>query len=65
MLALSKSDGKNPSLNTFYLIILFNLSVPTLLSPVGDPLSVNKRVWFTESHIIHVISLFTQFIPVN
>jgi hypothetical protein len=25
----------------FYLIILFNLSVPTLLSPVGDPLSGN------------------------
>jgi hypothetical protein len=35
----------------------FKLSAPTLLSLVGDPLSGNKRVWFTESHIIYVISL--------
>jgi len=37
-----------------------------VLSLVGEPLS-GKRVWFTESHIIFVISflfvaLFTQFI---
>jgi hypothetical protein len=48
-----------------YLIILFNLIVPMLLSPVGDPLSGNKRMWFTESRIIHVISLFNRFIPDN
>jgi len=43
-----------------------SLCSPDVLSPVGDPLS-GKRVWFTESHIILIISfliviLFTQFI---
>jgi hypothetical protein len=37
-------------------VLRVNLIVPTLLSPVGGPLSGNKRVWFTESHIIFVIS---------
>jgi hypothetical protein len=50
--------------------LLFNLTAPTPLSLVGGPLSGNKRVWFTESHIIYVISLLlvallTQFILNN
>ena len=52
-----------------YLIILFNLIIPKLLSLVGGTLS-GKRVWFTESLIIFVISLLlvallTQFILDN
>jgi hypothetical protein len=47
-----------------YLLFTTN-KISELLSPVGDPLSGYKRVWFTESHIIYVISLFTKFIPDN
>jgi hypothetical protein len=41
----------------------FNLSVPMLLNPVGDPLSGNGCG--SPNHIKYVISLFTQFIPDN
>jgi hypothetical protein len=43
-----------------YLIIVFNLIVPTLLSLVGGPLSGNGCG--SPNHI-YVISLLTQFIP--
>ena len=53
-----------------YLIILFNLIVPTLLSLVGGPLSGNGCGSPNISLIIFVISLLlvpllTQFIPDN
>jgi hypothetical protein len=48
-----------------YSIILFNLFVQTLLSLVGGPLSGNKRVWFTESHIIFVISFYLLIYLLN
>jgi len=53
-----------------YLIILFNLNVPKLLSLVGGPLSGNGCGSPNVSHIIFVISLLlvallTQFILDN
>jgi hypothetical protein len=59
-----------PYSHILYLIIILNLSALTLLSLVGDPLSGYKWVWFTESHIICVISLLlvallSQFILDN
>jgi hypothetical protein len=68
--ASSAEVEERVELYIFYLIILLNLIVPTLLSPVGSPLPGNKRVWFTESHIMYVISLLlvallTQYILDN
>jgi hypothetical protein len=56
-----------------YPIILFNLTIPTLLSLVGGPLLGNgcgvvhrmAVVWFTESHIIFVISFYLLLYLLN
>ena len=60
----------NKTGSVFYLIILFNLIVPTLLSLVGGPLSGNGCGSPNISHIIYGISLLlvdllTQFILDN
>jgi len=43
----------------FCKITFRNFVIPDALNLVGDPLT-EKRVWFTESHTILIISFFTS-----
>jgi hypothetical protein len=54
-------------IKVLYLIILFNLIVPTLLSLVGDPLSGNRCGSPNHIYVISLllVALLTQFIPDN
>jgi hypothetical protein len=55
------------SINVVYLIIILNLSAPTLLSLVGDPLSGNGCGSPNHIYVISVllVALLSQFILDN